>query len=329
MPPQTQDMEAFFKNVEKLEGLPGDFDAEEGSTKDFESFFEKLSSLDDLNWSDGGGPPAGGRKPGQTAAKAPGAQAVGTQGARNAQPSAWDTGAGRESPRPRKRGPGGMVFSATKFLLLALALFFTGLTAGFLALSIPHQTGTKMPGVAALVTPQTGVETATAENPALHPGKATVEGQVAEPAEPGTLTITENGHIKARLTAPGNPAISPEAAAAKGVTRVAPVAPAAAEPARPAVRTAQPQPPATAGGSYALQVGACQSAACVTRYKAILSPLVEQETIQVMVKAGAPGQEPIRRVRIEPLHRGEALALRERLAAADVRFGSAYLVNRR
>ena len=50
MSPETQDLESFFKNIKRNDGLPGDFEPGKDGKQEFDSFFEKLSSLDDMNW---------------------------------------------------------------------------------------------------------------------------------------------------------------------------------------------------------------------------------------------------------------------------------------
>lgn len=367
MPPQSQEMDAFFKNVEKLEGLPGDFDPVEGSDRDFESFFEKLSSLDDMNWSNDTAPEprADGPKPSVAAqgakravakVKAPPAKPAAKTGASPrpaARPPAtqfarWETAPARPPRGARGNSFAGRAARICKITFLAAALFSTGLVAGFWALSIPNANRPKKHDVSALFNqngPRT-TQTATLQPPTAGQGNSTAAPGRYRPArrsnpaaEERGLTITENGRVKARLTAQngalraGRPAARRQAQPATPAPKAPAIAQADGDAKANARRRTPAQQPARkapprAAGRYALQVGACQSSACVRAYRSALERHVSPGSISIVVKVLKGAKAPLRRIRVEPLTRADAQALRSILSAADKRFKGAYLIGR-
>jgi len=84
-----------------------------------------------------------------------------------------------------------------------------------------------------------------------------------------------------------------------------------------AVGSAQPH--------FEIQVGACTSFDCVENYRRLLLGKVSSGNIHVLKEPRANGTL-MQRVRVGPMSRGEAQAMKESLSQSDKRFAGAYLV---
>ncbi|MBI4083957.1 MAG: hypothetical protein HY423_15245 [Candidatus Lambdaproteobacteria bacterium] len=382
MPPGAQELDAYFQAapVPPSQELTPPDDKER---REFEEFFRRLSTIDDLSWSDAptaahpaapattpattptapaaaaaARPEAGHAAP-SPAKAAPGATAAAARGAGRiripanerratefepASPNASPSPFGDMKPLANRNHPGLWV-TAAKMTGVGVLLFAMGLAGGWLVLSLPKRLERHQASRPAIAHEPAGAARASA--PKLTP-------HAALPAAPPVAPVAPPPVAPADLAAPSGAGLPADAALAS--TAPAAERPEGAEthaeeaPPQPAVETVTLAPPARkaapAGGRapgprptaapkvatplpgsprYALQVGACGSAACVARYRTLLAGHVGAGTIQVASRPQAGGGD-LQRIRIAPLDREAALKLKERLAAADARFGRAYLV---
>jgi len=366
MSPETRELEAFFQDIN--DPPPPAEEAGEGAASpadDFDmgsdSFFRKLSALDDLDFGvdegeeDDSPPPLPEPPPVAGAAPAPDAPAPRTSRfAPKAPPRAAARSAPRSSHRPAtpaspptaRRNRGALALAVLKVTAIGALLFALGLGAGWLVLSLPKTLErAPRPAVQAARPAATAPATA-AQRTAASPRRAEAEEDTALPEPLNDLPVVELPRAvgpdapdpveaapetpAAVKPAPQPPAsrANPAAAEAGAAATVAQPAPSAAAqhtaPEAPAAPLA-PAAPAPAG-DYALQVGACRSAACVESYRARLLPHVSAERIQVIDMPAAANGASFQRIRIAPLSRADAEALKARLGTADRAFRSAYVV---
>ena len=323
MSPEQQHLEEFFQSIKPGDGLPGDFEPTDEKAE-FDAFFEKLSSLDDL---DLGNDPAQSEPEPWIASPSPARQrstgrkpavfrsdSAEPRVARAAQkpkdtqrPSRQRETHQRETIRrehtqPAESSIASHMKTITKFAVMACVLFAFGMGAGWLALSLPERfakTGTTLP-------------------PSLEPVEST---PVAQNDQPGTAEID---------LAPVQNDDTARREAALPVAEPTPqIIPTIRQPVAPRIKTppeTQKPPLLSKAGSYSLQVGACSSEECVTRYRKMLSSHVGVEKIQV-TKIGSDGAGSlILRVRIAPLDKPAAEDLKVKLATVDNRFKDAYVI---
>lgn len=345
MSPETQPLESFFKSIQSNEGLPGDFDNPTGNQDgEFDAFFAKLSSLEDLNWSDEPGPEsvAAEEKPAPVPkrnrvrttvrpkvtpprAKKPAMQVIHNEiepepgPEQEPDPYQWRKEL-LDAPAPSTLNETSRrLKTAGKFALMASLLFALGLGAGWLALSLPERYGKKMPGVAVIMEGRKMISEEVIEVTAM-PGGI---GWSTKSDHPVTVTAATPANVPVQ---PGNGALpgkkNPVAAAAAAVADSSKTAPPAAKEAVSPVKPAAGLKPA---GRYSLQVGACQSNDCVERYRQLLLSYVSPAKIQVIVRPHPNGRDAIRRVRIAPLNRDDAGALQKKLKSANGNFKDAYM----
>jgi len=305
MSPEQQHLESFFRSIKPGDGLPGDFDQSDlkaempDEKSEFDAFFEKLSTLDDLSFND---EPEPGQDEGWIASPAPARQ-------RSSSRRSSEIQRGMEGKTPRrpmgtshngrKHSAGAVIKTMAKFSLMACVLFSFGMGAGWLALSLPERFSNM--------------------GSTLPPSLAPVE-PVAEADAPRTQEITLEA-VKPNKIGAALPVATP--------TPAGPSIPATELPFVPVVKTppAKPKTPmASSPGDYSLQVGACRSEGCVARYRKLLSGHVEAEKIQVMRKGSEAEGNLILRVRIAPMARPDADSLKTRLAGLDNRFRDAYVI---
>ena len=94
-------------------------------------------------------------------------------------------------------------------------------------------------------------------------------------------------------------------------------------------RQAKDKPSLEAGNGrrYAIQVGACNSPACVSEYRKLLMAHVSTSAIQVIERNVGNSQSLVQRIRVVSLNANDAKKLKADLAAADARFKDAYVVS--
>lgn len=328
--------------------------------EDFNAFFERLSALDDLQWSAEAAP---------TPAKSADLAAAGPQAAPRAKARPHRMTVVKSEavaapvavppiepavPAGEERVSVGDVARFLKTTLVGLVLFALGLAAGWAALSLPGHFHHHMPTLTQLVErarsitlPHLGhapagtaaapaatanaatTAQATAAHDATQPAAAAPKGPDAIDPDAGlqlpklgdTIQIASGTHARHAAPATAHRAsAAPAAVAASG-----PAAHRAAPHEIAAHGSASSHPAAPAGPRYTLQVGACTSYSCVEAYQRLLQSKVDPHTIKVVTqpRAGAPN---LQRVRIQPLQHGQAERLKSELAALDPRFKGAYLI---
>lgn len=331
MSPESQELESFFQKIDAAEAPFRDGLASDPTTENFDDFFERLSSIDDLVL--GEDSPEGrpiptanasstqkrSRVPKKSAA-APRAKSSGGKmrifrsdspgdeifgGATTRDSSAW-----MKVNRTRRRSA-----AACKIAAAAVLLFGVGLSSGWAALSLPEKFGDRI---------ATFTNRFQATKNLMEKAPSRVEFAVAKARQPElptnadvkpiVTTLAERGESKAGLN-----------------HKVAALELPAAEmfddkkdsknQAAPAKRKG-PSPQ----GRFAIQVGACYSPKCVNSYRKLLLPHVTPEAIQVFESKTLVGQEPVQRIRVVALTEADARRLKKNLAAADARLKDAYLV---
>lgn len=210
------------------------------------------------------------------------------------------------------------ILNIIKYSLAGALLFAIGLGGGWLALSIPESSSKDLPWS------DVGTTLAKREQETTKKALETREITVKEtfPSkktnQAGARKIKGSAQKKLDGSAPqkGRSVRRDIAAHVKYTT--------------PAPRKLAPHAPVTSSvskGHFGLQVGACRSASCVDAYKKLLGNLVEPSRIQVVEQSAPEGV--IQRIRIEPMEKSAALALKKQLAEQDSRFKRAYLVQAR
>ncbi len=360
MHPTGRPLDAEFQPAASTAALPPDGPPSDGTEmiiQDFNSFFEKLSGLDDVRWSEEPKMPP--------PATASGAQ---SEPKRTAQPSSNVPAAGMstapQAPRGMAKSPPGAsgirppapAAVATpvkrpglplgfKLAMMALFLFAVGMGAGWMALSLPHTADAgklpenplvamdSKPAAAPTVPTTEPAPSARHEEPAPAQAAGKSEGKQATVAENDPAQIAEPGAAgdePEAFSQPGSePVTGAKAPKAAGQPKPAPRAAArsAAKAATGAHASAAPQVGAAtdATARYALQVGACSSARCVEIYRTLIQPHVGAHPVHVVDQQTA-GAAPVQRVRVEPLTKDQALALKQALEQADPRLKQAYIV---
>jgi hypothetical protein len=334
--------------------------------EDFNAFFERLSSLDSLQW-----PPDGDDDlpPPRTSNAAPVSPATARTSEQRAVPEARAAG-GAASVMPRTRmtvlksdrdfgaapppahGAGGNgragLRDVTRFLKMALVgliLFALGLGAGWAALSLPLHFEEAMPNVTRLMERARGLAGVSTDvagtvpaRPAPAPRLRVVEpGPVAQAA--GSAPAPSDTARMARATKPpraGTATPVPAPAPRTDTVRTAPAierdiqlpSPQGAPGASVAATDAGDANPASNGADprFTLQVGACTSFACVENYRRLLLGKVGSQSIKVVTQGAGAGQATVQRIRVQPLERDAAERLKAELTAMDPRFRDAYLI---
>ena len=304
MSPEQQHLEDFFQSMKPGDGLPGDFEMNDEKAE-FDAFFEKLSSLDDLNITDEPEIPAG-----ETWVASPSPARPRSAGRK---PPVYKSETAPSRPvQSRTEGGniGRYVQTGIKFLMMACVLFSFGMGAGWLALSLPERFSKAAPIASA------------ADEQAETTQIIQTIPQDSSKGE-GELTLVETP-VRVEASESRQAALPVATPVPAGVP-----APTVRTPSAPVVRTppAKPaQPLLSRAGGFSLQVGACSSEQCVDRYRKILSAHVNAEKIQVMRKGSAEEGNLILRVRIAPLERPDADSLKNRLATVDNHFKDAYVI---
>jgi hypothetical protein len=369
MHPTGRSLDAEFQPAAASTPLPPS-DGTEMIIQDFNAFFERLSGLDEVRWSDEPQSAAPGHPPEphrpaahpipaaapHTAATAAPASAAG--GASASRPAAAEVRAhpAPAAPRAAIAVPAPAALPAKrpglplgfKLAMTALLLFGVGMGAGWLALSLPKTTDpvhlTENPLVPfETPAPPVGAKAAAgAVPPASIPAVATpvtepAASVAALPAAPAAAEQDGDENETDAFSQPESAHSQPVAPAPKPIAPAlaappAPPAPAAAPAAKPATVAGAAAKPATSapaaageGASrYAVQVGACSSARCVETYRKLIQPHVGAHPVQVVQQATAGAA--VQRVRVEPLTKEQALALKQALEQADPRLKNAYVV---
>ncbi len=311
---------------------------------DFNTFFEKLSALEESGWSDELAPAVKSGAVKSTTQPKP-EMKLASRGPANGGSAPRAAQAAPARPSASRRVP-----AAFKLAMSALALFIVGMTIGWAVLNGPQQLDQWLPSLAksghgaewpADPAASAPIVTATPIAPAASgaagtsvsatTGSTVSNDSVIEPIAPTAAAIGAGpvpiyGKMAASVAKPAAghqevAAAKPESAAADEA-QAQPVAtsPAHATPAQPAAPAA-----ATSAGdaAFALQVGACRSSACVDNYRRLVSLHVDVKSVRVVASPGSAG---VQRVRVEPLAKHRALELKQALAQADPRLKSAYLV---
>lgn len=321
MSPDTQDMEILPNNNRRSGGAQ---DAPEQMIPEFDAFFEKLSNIDDMTLSGGPVPlPEEGGivhktiklRPDKPVNRSPqSSQRRKMQVMR----SDFIQNGGKASPRRGKSAPSGSragaglpvgIVTFFKLATAAALLFGIGLGSGYLALSLPFKT-------------DEGFAPATWEQPTA---QAIVSGDLMEQddssAESGSYvpafsekTETKRGPVTTKV-AKKNPV---------GPQKNSKIRAVASKPKPPATRKSSVA--AQAQGKYAIQVGACNSPACVSAYRELLLAHVSSDAIQVIERSVGNSQATVQRIRVVALNASDANKLKNSLAAADTRFKDAYVI---
>lgn len=213
----------------------------------------------------------------------------------------------------RRRGgaaiPGG-VLTFFKLATAAALLFGIGLGSGYLALSLPFK-------------PDEGFPLVQDDRRA---GEAIVTDEVADQAIPD------------RVTGPDVPAFSEKMEATSGNAgeNTAVMRNGADEKVRIASKTGKAAAQKPAGKiqsvqtkderRYAIQVGACNSPACVSAYRKLLLAHVSSDAIQVIERNVGKSKAKVQRIRVVSLSASDANKLKDNLAASDARFKDAYVI---
>jgi hypothetical protein len=271
MHPDPQSLEASFEpsggRPDGSSGSPG----RDPVVEDFNAFFEKLSSLDSLQW------------PAETPTKAkpaaapqarPAGGSTGAVPAKAARPhmtvvkSDTDLGDAPAGPgaeavaEPRGRATARDVARFLKMTLVGLLLFGLGLGAGWAALSIPGHLDTGMPSFAQLMERTRAITQPRMDKAAANQA-ATAQGTAAPAAPSGDpLRVVEAGRsgTTAGGTKPAGPAMAagpapraPQPAAASQAVRPTPATQTAATTAAPSgIGSDEPADAAAAGGDIQL-----------------------------------------------------------------------------
>ncbi|MDH4121488.1 MAG: hypothetical protein OEV94_07280 [Deltaproteobacteria bacterium] len=257
--------------------------------------------------------------------------------------------------------PGLRLPRLVKFAMLGIMLFGLGLGGVMLALLPP---GAPNPWEASPLAPSVGADWsatalpatdgtgASAENPFfLADAPAFPQEGVGEKPEESHLPPVESGADAVAAPAPvltsaakpsagkpsagsSQPVSATTGPVAEPVAQTQPAAKASAKPTsspdKPKASASKPAVPApgynpSAGGSYALQVGACTSDACRDRYLALLKGRVAPAQIKVQTQPDGKGK-PMHRIRIEHLTQAEAQTLKKKLQEYHYLFQEVYLV---
>ena len=354
MSQQPRELESYFQEIGAAHSAE---ESHDGSAEDFNTFFERLSSIDDLTWNDGAAaeadPGRAAHEPEDVVARmeadpdfdprvAPPrreAPARKRSAPRHMTVVHSDEVGGDHPPAGASAGPApgasaapapsvwetaadepmddGVVDTGRLGTILKVALAGTA----FFAVGL-------LGGWLALSLPEQGTEKpvnlerrlATAEQRA-QPSTATLQPPPTPPEKEAEQAVAASGKQTAQPdTASATDAVSAETTAARPEAPQAP-APQASAP------TDEPggQQVAARNGDFALQVGACSSYGCVQRYRELLLTHVASDAIRIHKQTTDAGT--IQRVRVEPLSRNRAQQLKRKLAAADKRLGNAYVVS--
>lgn len=340
MSPDTQDMEVLLDNVRRAGGAQ---DAPGNMVPEFDAFFEKLSSLDDLTLSDR--PVLAGISGGITHKPirlkqdhaANGGAEQGQKRKMQVLRSDFIQSDGRNSHRRggtmRSSGTAnGIPMGVMTFLKLATAavlLFGVGLGSGWLALSLPYKSDEGFAQVQESPSADIAiVNDAAAEQDGLGGGSGTDVPAFSEQTE----TIAGGSAAQATLTEArrkeGKPQVKSTVTETRHKTKqaVKPVVTNGIAKSKANSRLA-----ARSDRKYAIQVGACNSPACVNAYRKLLLGHVNADAIQVIERNvggsqnGGP-QSKVQRIRVVSLNASDASKLKASLAAADARFKDAYVI---
>lgn len=294
----------------------------ETAISDFNNFFEKLSTLDEQSWAEDKkvsnkrvrGSSKGVRKP-------PPRMEV----FRNTEPLA-----ARVSEEARYLGAEQServpVAQVIKVVLVALLLFSVGLGGVWAALSLPNQMGGKDSALSNWLKRHNGSNREVASYVKPVTKAATVNMDEMELTEVLPKSAAEKyREITGRDLRPEAKAIADGTQSGIKGTASGVVSAKASTAASGATGSSNQ---ANGAGRYALQVGACSSAACVQKYKGLLMRAVSPTAIQVTQQTRSNNQV-VQRIRIAPITRGEAERIKVNLAAVDSRFRDAYLVTLR
>ena len=362
MPSQSRALEASFESSDK-QRVPLGTDPVP-MLEDFDSFFEKLNSLDRAEWRKAH--PANPERP----AERVGGKADPLAGLRAAGQAKQTQIPGKvpAAPRPaRMRLPG-----SVRFALTALALFAVGMGIGWAALSLPNRatgddaaTAAKAPVPAQLIdlksepllgttpaadksatlaaiVPLTDVTAAPNEGASESAGAPAPDGSqgVSKPFTAGGETGAGTAKsVSAAAAAPGGKAQAArkQAKPAKSAILTAKQADSASPSAVPAqvapaaaAHTAPAPAVAPAGGvHYAVQVGACRSTRCVENYRQLVTAHLpsNSESVRIVPVAAEGKDGGVQRVRVEPLDKSQAQQLKAALIQADARLSGAYVVD--
>ncbi|MCZ6557131.1 MAG: hypothetical protein O7A69_05060 [SAR324 cluster bacterium] len=299
MSPETQDLEQFFQQIQKPDDAPG-------TAPEFDSFFEKLSSIDDLVLSaDAGGTPAPQPAPVTTNRRTKSAPKYAKQS--TAQPKARQKmevlrsdhldNMNKKVIRARKFQNG--LLTAMKLGVAGLLLFGVGLASGWMALSLPNRVQVGPTSVFEI--PATG-KTSTAAAEQVGDRMDMIENDAIVRDDEDIVGI-DTPVIAAA------PAVEAKTASALKT-----------HPSGNAARSAKSDP------EFAIQVGACQSRYCVDAYRKLLLNHVSSDAIQVIERPNAGTNATIQRIRVISSNRSDARKLKAVLATADARFKDAYVI---
>jgi hypothetical protein len=361
MSQSPQAFDALFQAADKAAHLNTPPSGAELAIEDFNDFFEKLSGLDDLRWSDTAAA-ASRSKPAEAKVEPPARpKAAGAQPARG--PVAAPQPAPKAAAPPTPQPAGKVASRLFRLGVVATVLFCIGMGAGWAALSLPKRGGV---GAAAFAQPPATEESAPAQVAATAAPAEPIDAAAAPAAPAPKEAVTAAGTTGAPVkpNAAKAPAIKPAAMQPKAVQPRAAQSEAAGpeatvqaataatpDPASPAVEAAagNPEPsapkaeqaaettaagaaPEAAAGSaaksearYAIQVGACRSPACADNYRRLLAAHVGTHDVQVQSQAGG-GNPSVQRVRVAGLTKAEAQELKQALEQADARLKNAYIV---
>lgn len=343
-------LESAFEPVKRAN--PQDAARLDSEIQNFNDFFARLSTLDDISLSPQNSD-AERRPPPASAKTAPKpAESKGTPSGRMQVMRSHRTVPPENPvplmPRPATAGaaanatPGSRIGTVLRVLLAGLVLFAVGLGAMWGALSLPGQFAQgKNPW-------QMLVDAKNAPSPSNT--LQDVGGMLDQKSQGSDAVVTHSPDEEAEQDRQESIAAATllEPSKAKTVTmaptKTAAKASARAKPrAEPAPKVAAAMLPgmiapqadtsesvsmettaATVSDRYALQVGACGSDDCVRKYRTLLEGSVKPDSIRVVSQL--QGTRTVQRIRISPLERSEAERMKDSLTQSDPRFKDAYVV---
>lgn len=326
MSPHPQDMDFLLEQATESGTAGNAAQPSDQMIPEFDAFFEKLSTLDDMVLTADPEPVA---KRGDIVHKPirlrPDKQhAGGTGGTQNTRKQKMQvlhselmqderggvSGRGR-TERQRRGGDAGIPHGFVTFLKLttaALLLFGVGLGSGWLALSVPFNS-------------EQGFERVQ-DSPSTGTAIVTGNGEEGDSAglkiDAAAFSVKTGGAHDSPRSAQGAPAATgpgkPKSAAAAGIS----------DNGKPT--QAKPGAGSSHDKRYAIQVGACQSATCVQAYRKLLLSHVKSDAIQVVERSVGTGRGTVQRIRVLSSSVADANKLKTDLAQADARFKDAYVI---
>ncbi len=330
MSPQPQDMD-FLPEQTTESGFAGNgAHASDQAIPEFDAFFEKLSSLDDMVLTAEPkpvakrgdiihqpirlrpeNPPTGGNGGASHGPKQK-MQVLHSDHMQNEDGGISGRG---QTARRRRGGDPGIPQGFVTFLKLATAallLFGVGLGSGWLALSVPFKS-------------EQGFERVQ-DTPSIGSAIVKETGDAGEEGDAAGLKIDDAAFSVKTGGAPDTPQSAQAAPAAMG--RGNPKSAATARMANNGGKSAQARPVAAPSHDrrYAIQVGACQSSTCVKAYRKLLLSHVKSDAIQVVERSVGPGRGTVQRIRVLSSNVADANRLKANLAQADARFKDAYVI---